>query len=246
MIPLFRKPAATVEAIPDSDLDACVALANPMPNEQLALVALPELAALRDAVTRSNVLDSSPSRRHLPRRASRLLLLGGLVIIAAVGGLYAAAWGAHTGWFGAPGYTESDTSEWLRQDAPDIVTVVDGLTAKYRLPPGGSWISLRRTYPKPAGSGYIQVTGLESEVSLDAYCQWQHYWIVGYQTHDSAKTAAAQVVLDEFPNWPISRKTGDPSAIAQWQQIAEFARTNQAAPLERLYALNCAGPATQP
>lgn len=246
MILPFRKPAAAVAAPSDSDLDALVALANPLPKEHLAALAVPELAALRDQITRSNTLGSSPSRPQRPRRAFRPLLLSGLVLLAAVGGLYAAVWGAHTGWFGAPGYTESDTSEWLREDAPDIVTVVDGLTAKYQLPPGGSWSGIRKTYPKPAGSGYIQVTGLESEVSIDAYCQWQHYWIVGYQTHDAAKTAAARTVLDQFPNWPISRKTADPSAIAEWQQIAEFARTNQAGPLEHLYSLNCAGPDTQP
>jgi hypothetical protein len=142
--------------------------------------------------------------------------------------------------------TESDTSEWLREDAPDIVGVVDGFTAKYTLPPGGSWSGLRSTYPKPAGSGLIQRTGIEGEVSFDAYCQWQHYWIVGYDTQDAAKLAAAQAYLDEYPTLPITMKTSDPSAIAEWQQIAEFARTNQAGPLERLYALNCTGPGTQP
>jgi hypothetical protein len=242
----FRKSPAAVTTPGDFDLDVRVAAANPLPQERLALLALPELMAFRQQITATSNPRSTPLRRQRRWHASRLLLLSGLVVLAAGGGLYAAAWGAHTGWFGAPGSTESDTSEWLREDAPDIVAVVDGLTAKYQLPPGGTWGGLRNTYPKAAGSGYIQVTGLESEVSIDAYCQWQHYWIEGNQTHDAAKMAAAQVVLDEFPDWPISRKTGDPSAIAQWQLIAKLARTNQSDQLEHLYSLNCSGPGTQP
>ena len=245
MILPFRKPAAVLAAPSDSDLDARVALANPLPDARLSLVAVLELTALRDQITSGTAVGSSPSRPQRWRRASHPLLLVGVILLAAIGGLYA-VWGAHTGWFGAPGYTESDTSEWLRGDAPDIVTVVDGFTAKYTLPPGGSWNGLRKTYPKPPGYGYIQVTGIESAVSLDAYCQWQHYWIVGYDTRDAAKMATAQTVLDQFPDLAISRKTGGPSAIAQWQQIAEFARTNQAGPLENLYSLNCKGPGTQP
>jgi hypothetical protein len=239
----FRKPAAAVAAPSESDLDARVALANPLSNERLALLELPELAALRDQIVTRNIAARPLRRDQRSRRAFRPLLLGAVLLFAAVGGVYG-AWGAHTGWFGAPGYTESDTSEWLRQDSPDIVGVVDKLTAKYTLPPGGSWNGLRKSYPR--GPGYIQVTGIESEVSIDAYCQWQHYWIAGYDTQDAARMAAAQTVLDQFPDWAISRKTGDPSAIGQWRQIAEYARTNQAVPLEHLYTLNCGGAITGP
>src|ERR1700736_6507921 len=95
----FRKPAAAAEAPTESDLDARVALANPLPNERLALLALPELVALRDQIATSGGLVLPRAVTWRSRRVFRPLVLSAVLLLAAVGGIYG-AWSAHTGWFG--------------------------------------------------------------------------------------------------------------------------------------------------
>ncbi len=142
--------------------------------------------------------------------------------------------------------TENDTSEYLQGDSPDIVHWVNLYTAKYTLPPGGSWNGLRQTWPKPSGWGIIQAAGIEGEVSSDAYCQWRKYWITGYDGRDPLKMAAAQKVMDQYPDWPISKKTSAPDAMAMWQTVATLARTGNAVEFKRLYPLQCGGADMKP
>ncbi len=221
---------------PDREIDARVARANPLPDVSRQSPAHDgAMASLRDAI----IATPLPKPRRWWRTKKARFIVG-----AAVVGMAGAGWGwsAHTGTFGQPGLTENDASEFLNGDSPDILHWVNLYTAKYTLPPGGSWHGLRSTWPKPSGWGVIQVTGIEGEVSFDAYCQWRMYWITGYGGHDGAKMAAAQTVLDQFPDWPITQKTSDPSsAIPMWRTVASLARMGNVVEFKSLYRGQCGG-----
>ncbi len=244
MIHSVRRQSADGQSEDDRNIDARLARADPAHSGGWSSpVREREMASLREAIMRTPVPQPEKRRRWWHLRSRRLIGAAAVLVAAGIG------WsaGAHTGFFGAPGMTENDPSEFLQGDSPDIVYWVNLYTARYALPPDGSWNGLRSTWPKPSGWGLIQAAGIEGEVSSDAYCQWRMYWITGYDSHDPLKMAAAQKVMDQYPTWPITIKTSDPqSAMPMWHEVARLARSGNAVEFKRLYPLQCGGADMKP
>jgi hypothetical protein len=216
----------------DNEIDQLVAAANPVDASVLARVSAQSLAELRDHMAGERM----PTPACQRRRAVILLVAVALM----VGGTTAAAgWvGVHSGWFGPPGMTESDTSEFLRQDSPEIVAVIDRLTHKYSLPPEGSWSRFKRHWPLKERA-YIQVTGLEGGVADEASCQWQQSWLDGTAAQDPARAMAAQQVLDQVPSWPIRAKIDGGNLRQHLRNMAALAHAGNVTEFSRLHGLNC-------
>lgn len=237
MIQRFRR-----ETLEDPGVDALVAAANPFPDHRVrSLQSNADLGELRDGMR------AVPRQRTSMWRSpgigkAFLVVLAVAVLVAGIG----AVWGAHTGIFGRPGYTESDTSEYLRADSPEILTVIDRYAVKYALPPGGSWNGFKSTFPRPSGYFGLQTTGLEGMVALDSYCQWRAYWITGYDAQNASEMRTAQKVIDAYPTWAITLKTSDIGAMTEWHRVAAAARAFDGAEMKRLQPLQCGGPANLP
>jgi hypothetical protein len=240
MIQLFGNRQPSNDEPLEHPIDRILALANPVTEPQVRLhIPQGHLHALRNAIPAAG----AESRG----RVRSLIVVGAVAAVFIVAA--AAGWGAHTGLFGSPGQTEADTSEWLRVNQPDIVPIVQGYTSKYQLPPGGSWNGVLRSYPVPNAPNrpqQLQATAVEFQVAEDAYCQWRAYWISGYKANDGSGMASAQQVLDQFPNWPITRKGSAPDAIAMWKQVAALAKARDITTFQRLYSLQCSAPDMQP
>jgi hypothetical protein len=136
--------------------------------------------------------------------------------------------------------TENDTSEFLRQDSPEIVAVIDRLTHKYSLPPEGSWSRFKRRWPLKE-KAHIQVTGLEGSVADEANCQWQQSWLDGTAVHDPARAMAALQVLDQVPSWPIMARIDNKSGNFReyLRNMAALAHAGNVTEFSRLHGLNC-------
>jgi len=227
-------PTATNELISIDDL---VAAANPMPSVARFLTADHSVAL--DSLRRAIVAQPLRARRrHAGRRlkATMFLLAAALTI---AGTTAAAEWvKVHTGVFGPPGMTESDTSELLREDSPEILGLIDKFTVKYPLPPGGSWNRFKKPWPHQS-AGYMQMTGLEGGVAVEAMCQWQGYWLAAKQSGDSSAQVAALHILDTSPDWPIVRKIDGGGFVDNLRQRAQYAHSGDVAQFKRLYELNC-------
>jgi len=204
-------------------IDEFVAAANPLDSLRRGLAAEPITAR----------------RHHAGRRLkATVFLLAAAMTIA--GTTAAAEWvKVHTGVFGPPGMAgESDASELLREDSPEILGLIDKFTVKYPLPPGGSWNRFKKPWPHKT-EGYMQMTGLEGRVAVEAICQWQGYWLVARQSGDSNAQVAALHVLDSSPDWPIIRRIDGGGFVDNLRQRAQFAHAGKVAEFQHLYELNC-------
>jgi hypothetical protein len=187
-----------------TSIDEFVAGANPLPSVGRFITADHRIAldSLRKGIAgQPFTARRRPAGRRL--KATMFLLAAAMTI---AGTTAAAEWvKVHTGVFGPPGMTESDTSEWLREDSPEILGLIDKFTVKYPLPPGGSWNRFKKPWPHQS-AGYMQMTGLEGGVAVEAMCQWQGYWLAARQSGDTSAQFAALHVLDSSPDWPIIRR----------------------------------------
>jgi RNA polymerase sigma-70 factor (ECF subfamily) len=183
--------------------------------------------------------------RELPRRRRRGAVVAASAALAAalaVGAPAAANLiGLHTGAFGLPGMTENDTSEFLRMDSPEMPALIDNYGRDYPLPPGGDYERVKESYRKTVadvGPTEIQDTGVRADVARVASCQWDVYWLDGYDRHDAAQQAAAQKVLDAIPSWEILKRTSDNGT--DWEQrFAKAARTGNVPAFRYLYSVSC-------
>jgi hypothetical protein len=232
----FREPADNLTEEEAYFVDRLVIGANPVPS-LAAVIGSQQLAAL-DSM-RQAILAQPRAGRHLSARLKiATALLAAAFVIA--GTTAATNWvRVHTGMFGASGMTENDTSEWLRQDSPEILALVDRFTLDYELPPGGSWIQVKKRWPTKEPS-YVQVTGVEAAVAGEAMCQWQGYWLASYVSGDLSGQQAALRVLDAAPDWPIVRKTDGGGFADNLRMRARYAHEGNVEQFRHLYQLNCA------
>jgi hypothetical protein len=216
----------------DDELDRLLAAANPVDASVLARVSAQSLAELREDIAGERM--PTPAR---PRRRAVILLVAVALTVGAT--TAAAGWArVHTGWFGPPGMTENDTSEFLREDSPEIVAVINGLTRKYSLPPQGSWNRFKRGWPRTE-KAYMQLTGLEGDVANEASCQWQQFWLDGTAVRDQARAEAAEKVLDQVPSWPIMAKIDGGNFREYLRKMAALAQAGSVTEFSRLHGLNC-------
>ncbi|MFI5959191.1 hypothetical protein [Cryptosporangium sp. NPDC051539] len=227
---------------PPDDLDRLLAEhARP----SVAALDTPEINAALDALGERIRAGESELPRRPRRRGVMIAASAALAAALAVGAPAAANWiGLHTGVFGQPGATENDTSEYLRVGSPDFPRLLERYGRDYPLPPGGDYSSvlrrIRREAAEPLGPQTIQDTGLRADLAREASCQWQGYWLTGYDRHDPAQQAAAQKVLDDIPDWEILKRTSD-NGTDQELSIAKAARLGDEPSVRYLYQLNCTG-----
>jgi hypothetical protein len=202
----------------------------------------PEINAALDALG-DRIL--AGETRELPRRRRRGAVVAASAALAAalVAGAPAAAnlIGLHTGEFGLPGKTENDTSEYLRMDSPDMPALIDKYGRDYPLPPGGDYERVKESYRKAVahlGPAEVQDTGVRADVAGAASCQWDLYWLNGYDRHDAAQQAAARRVIDDVPSWEILKRNSDNGT--DWEQrFAKAASVGNAPAFRYLYSISC-------
>lgn len=217
-------------------VDRLVASVNPIP--AIAEVFRDEHRLALESLHKAIAVQPWQRRRRLDGRSkAAALMLAAVLLIGATTG--AAEWvRVHTGTFGAPGMSENDTSEWLRGDSPEIINLIDGLTPKYALPPGGNWSQFKKAWPMPQPS-YVQATGVEADVATEAICQWDGYWLASYQAGDMSGQRASLAVLDAIPDWAIVRRVDGGGFADNLRLRARFAHEGNLVEFQRLFELNC-------
>ncbi|TQS42361.1 hypothetical protein [Cryptosporangium phraense] len=208
----------------------------------------PEITAALDALGDRIVAGEATSPRRPRRRGTVVAASAALAVALAVGAPAAADFiGLHTGEFGLPGKTENDTSEFLRADSPEFPALVEKLGRDYPLPPGGDYshvLWLNEKAIADHGPYEFQERTLRWDVANDASCQWQKYWLDGYDRHDAAQQAAARKVLDEIPDWEGLKQASDNGT--DWEQrAAKAVRIGDVAGFRYLHGIMC-GAATGP
>lgn len=220
-----------------TSIDRRVAASDPVwpefARDPAVLVALDRLGDAIASAPRS-------ARRVSWSRRRRLAVLVTALMLAIGGSAGAAGWlGAHTGIFGDPGLTESDTSEFLRLGSPELRDIALRHGRVFPLPPGGSY--------EPAisqltsGSGLMQATGVRRLIATASACQWEVEWLTATRAADSARAARAVRVLARVPGWDVLRATDGGGVIVGYRRIAAAARDGDARPIAADVANNCAG-----
>jgi hypothetical protein len=200
----------------------------------------PQVLAALDRLDDAIASTPRPVRRASWSRRRRLALLATGLMLAVGGSAGAAGWlPAHTGIFGDPGLTESDTSEFLRLGSPELRDIALREARAFPLPSGGSY--------EPAiaqltsGSGLMQATGVRRLMATASACQWEAEWLAATRAHDSARATRAVRVLARVPRWDVLRATDGGGVIAGYRRIAAAARDGDARPVAADVASNCAG-----
>ncbi len=223
---------------PEHDtLDALVAGADPTraydPGSDAELS--PILSALCAGVpAASGVRAGGRKRRRLMITgvvAAGTLALGGTAVASGVIPL-------HTGQHGRPGLTESDTSEFLRMDSPELPAAIDRYGRGIPLPPGGDWSFAKRVLPAKVPT-QMQVTGLKATLALQSACQWDMYWLNARARHHSPQVRAAQRTLDAIPTWKIIIATDGGGMADSFRQAAAAARHGDPRLVRQHVAANC-------
>lgn len=202
----------------------------------------PEINAALDALG-DRIL--AGGTRVLPRRRRRGAVVAASAALAAalaVGAPAAASFiGLHTGEFGKPGMTENDTSEYLRMDSPEMPGLIDKYGRDYPLPPGGDYQRVKERYRRAVaemGPIGVQDTSVRADVAREVSCQWNLYWLDGYDRHDAARQAAARKVIDDVPSWEVLKRTSDNGT--DWEQrFAKAASVGNASAFRDLYSISC-------
>ncbi|MEU4553499.1 hypothetical protein [Micromonospora violae] len=133
---------------------------------------------------------------------------------------------APTGEYGSPGYTENDTSEYLRTDGVDFREVVRELRpAEVQVPPGYSFASDINEFVAGLGTepGVIQVTAVRGNYAAWAACAWKAEWLAARVAHDEPRSATAAAVLREVPTWPLVVQTDGGGTRQQYRTVADAA-----------------------
>jgi hypothetical protein len=183
-------------------------------------------------------------RRSPPRKRRRK------VLVAAAGGVLAATafaptaadWvGARTGWFGEPGMTENDTSEFLDLSSPEIAEIAWQLGARYPLPPGGSYDDAIARLRNTDGEMHLMSeSGVEAFMAGDAACQWERAWLAADASGDAAAALRAVAVLREVPTWEAIVAVDGGGVVELWTEVADAAARGDRSIVERDVELNCA------
>jgi hypothetical protein len=195
-------------------------------------------AALEDMAGQIKRNSQARSRR---RRTVVVAAIAGSIALATPA---AAGWvSARTGWFGSPGITENDTSEFLRQGSPEMAAIVENHGRDYPLPPGGSYAGVverlrRNTVDRPE---VIQNTGVRALVAKESVCQWEALWLSADNVGDAERRTKAGVVLEEAAGWPIFSQVDGGGVVELRREVGSAAAAGTRAPVEQDFRINCAG-----
>ncbi|MEV4385918.1 hypothetical protein AB0J68_09320 [Micromonospora sp. NPDC049580] len=133
---------------------------------------------------------------------------------------------AHTGEYGRPGYTENDTSEYLRTDGGDFREVVQELRpTEVPVPPGYSFAPDIDEFVSGLGSepAVIPVTAVRGTYAAWAACAWKADWLAAQAAEDGPRSATAVAILREVPSWPLIIQTDGGGIRQQHRKVAEAA-----------------------
>lgn len=181
----------------------------------------------------------APLRRRPRRRAVVAAAIAGSMALTAPA---AAGWvSARTGLFGSPRMTENDTSEWLRQDSPEMAAIVERHGRDYPLPPGGTYAGVvERLRGNTGGRGpeLVQDTGVRAMVAWESVCQWEGLWLAADDAGDIARRRQAADVVEDAAAWPIFTH----ATTGEWRRtVGSAAAAGTRAPVEQDFRANCAG-----
>ena len=224
----------------DRDLDALLDMANPVTEEDIEQFDLaPQYADLLTRITHDEQSDAVVSRK-LRRGRRSIAAVGVAVAVAATGGVAAAAWtSAHTGWFGQPGTTEGDSTEYLNAAGDDFAQAVHQLAVGIQFPAGDSvdeYIPV--VFPR---EGLVQAGGVRLILSIDASCAWQGYWLQANAAGDTEQQNAAALVLAEVPTWSAIVSHDGGGTIASYRQVADAAAAGAPGLVQQWWSANCSG-----
>jgi hypothetical protein len=214
-------------------IDSRIADADPL---RLDLSAIPDEAAqaMLQEITMQTRLDeivtTPPQRKPLRRRRIGLLALAVAGALALPGAAYAVYQDMHSGKIGTGG-EEVVSEEFLYADSPEIVGVVQELTAEFPLPPGYDFDSVIARYPAKERI-LMQRTGIGSEVGLNAACMWYRHWLDA----DRAGRATDQKTIDAIPDWPYLKGSGTDEVLTR---IAKETRSGNPATARQFVTANC-------
>ncbi|PWJ45152.1 hypothetical protein SAMN06264364_1602 [Quadrisphaera granulorum] len=183
------------------------------------------------------------SRRRGRRRLSRgarvgLIALAGTLALS--GTAAAAVHAARTGWFGAPGMTENDTTEWLDSSAPDFPDVVESLRPAYvTFAPGTDAASAAAwtVMASRASGGMLQETLVARSYATYGQCSWAAAWLASTPGDAAHTTATDQLAASA--EWPVFAATDGGGIVAEMREMASAARAENAPEVERLAELGC-------
>ncbi|MEX5634050.1 hypothetical protein [Parafrankia sp. FMc2] len=169
--------------------------------------------------------------------------MAGLAAAALLGTAFASSDGlARTGIFGSPGFTESDTSEWLNTGAPDFREVVESLRpSDIPLPAGRSW---QPVIDQQVANGQreparMQVTGVRQAFAFYAVCVWDGEWLAARQAGDTVRVGRAVEVIRGVPSWPIFVENDGGGTVDWLRSIAEAATHGDEGPVRQNIRANC-------
>ncbi|MFF0467630.1 hypothetical protein ACFYPX_09430 [Micromonospora zamorensis] len=180
-------------------------------------------------MTRLNVdteLADRTSRGAARRWQSIAVTTGVLAALLAPTTAFGYAAPASTGEYGQPGYTENDTSEYLRTDGVDFREVVQVLRpTEVPVPPGYSFASDIEEFVSGVGGepAVIQVTAIRGIYAGWAACAWKADWLAARFAGDEPRSAAAVAVLREVSSWPLVGQTDGGGIRQQHRKVAEAA-----------------------
>jgi hypothetical protein len=184
---------------------------------------------------------TSSSRRSPPRSRRRRLLVvaAGSVGAVAFATPAAADWvSAHTGLFGEPGLTETDTSEWLDAASPEIADIARDLGTQYPLPSGGSYDDAIARLQ--ANGGLVQETGVDNFMAHEAACQWDRAWLAADTAGDAQAANTAVEVLAAVPTWETLVASDGGGVTEHLTEVAAATRRGDRGVVEDHVQANCA------
>lgn len=194
---------------------------------------------------------ASAVRRSAPRRRPRRRIAIGLaaVLVAAPTTAAAYEYGARTGLFGDPAYTEEpDSSEWLDMCAPDYARIVaDHRPAPgMRLPAGLDWSmavehaqGMTATACSNGSGGRRQEIGIDRELNYWAQCAWLREGVAAIDAGDDSRRAAAALALRHYGDSKVNHLTDGGGIVEQDLAIAAEVADGDATRAREQVALNC-------